>query len=162
MVTTTIFTVPGDVQDAAGNPTGYDLNHLQSQLRASAILLGPGLPGLLPFPFSPATWCQLVLLPFAIEPHQDGNGPVLLWSKGQSRRAGRRPPSCDQRKRKAWRAWTRSGSWCMSAPQMWRPDLRAKVSSTAPSRAGEQKGNSKSNTQCPNSSRSQRAWLKKR
>src|SRR5208283_2972846 len=60
------------------------LNHLQSQLRASAILLGVGLPGLLPFPFSPTTWCQLVLLPFAIEPHQDGNGPVLVRSEGKA------------------------------------------------------------------------------
>jgi predicted RecB family nuclease len=63
---------------------GNDLNHLQSQLRASAILRGAGLPGLLPFPFSPTTWGQLVLLPFAIEPHQDGKGPVLLRSKGKA------------------------------------------------------------------------------
>src|SRR5271157_3851362 len=90
--TPTIFTVPGDVQDAAGNPTGYDLNHLQSQLRASAILLGVGLPGLLPFPFSPTTWCQLVLLPFAIEPHQDGNGPVLLRSEGKAHVQGEDHP----------------------------------------------------------------------
>lgn len=56
----------------------------------------------------------------------------------------------------------RSGSWCMSAPQMRRPDLRAKVSSTAATRTGEQNGNSKGNTQCPSSSRFQRALLKKR
>jgi hypothetical protein len=47
-------------------------------------------------------------------------------------------------------------------PRMWRPDLRAKVSSTAATKTPVQEGNSSWKTQWPRSSRFQRAWLKKR
>jgi hypothetical protein len=49
----------------------------------------------------------------------------------------------------------------MPAPQMWRRDLRAKVSSTEPTNTSSQKGKSIWKTQWPRSSRFQRAWLKK-
>ena len=90
-----------------------------------------------------------------------GRAQCLWGAKGNETWREKTTQLCPKEKKGLARV-ERRGSWCMSAPQMWRPDLRAKVSSTAPIRAGPQKGNSKSNTPCPSSSRFQRAWLKKR
>ena len=90
--TPAVFTISGDLQGAMGSPTGYDLNHLQSQLRASAVLLGAGLPGLLALPFPSTTWGPDVFLAFAIEPDQDGQGPVLVGSEGERDLEGKDHP----------------------------------------------------------------------
>src|SRR5204863_7781820 len=90
-----------------------------------------------------------------------GKAQYLLGAKGKT--------TCKEKTTKLWpkekkgRFWEeRRESWCMPAPQMWRPDLRASVSSTAATKTSAPKGNSSWNTQRPRSSRFQRAWLKKR
>ena len=90
-----------------------------------------------------------------------GKAQYLSGAKGKA--------TCKEKTTKLWpkakkgRFWVeRRGSWCMPAPQMWRPDFRARVSSTAPTNTSAQKGNSSWKTQWPRSSRFQRDWLKKR
>jgi len=83
-----ILAVSEDAQHTLGNPTGHDPDHLQSQFRTSAILLGGGLTGLLALQFSAFAGCTLVLLEFAVHADQDGEGPVFVGGEGQGNLQG--------------------------------------------------------------------------
>ncbi len=78
-----ILTISEDAQRALGNPTGHDLNHLQGQFGAGAILLGGGLADLLALQFSVFAGSALAGLAFAVHADQDGEGPVLLGRERQ-------------------------------------------------------------------------------
>ena len=71
-----------------GNPTGHDLNHLQGQFGAGAILLGGGLAGLLALQFSAFAGSELIGLTLAIHADQDGESPVFVGSEGQGHLQG--------------------------------------------------------------------------
>jgi hypothetical protein len=72
--TTGILAVSEDAQFPRAQPPGDNLNHFQSELRASAILLFGSLPGLFLFRFAIAAGSQLWTLAFAIEADEDREG----------------------------------------------------------------------------------------
>jgi hypothetical protein len=91
-----ILTVPEDAELALRGPSGHELDHFQSQLRARAILPGSGLSGLFAFPFSVAAPGQAGLFAFAIEGDEEGERPSFLWSKIQRFQEARRNSQSSQ------------------------------------------------------------------
>src|SRR5882724_1090094 len=76
-----ILAVSEYAQFPRAEPAGDNLNHFQSELRASAVLLVSGLPGLFLFRLAIAAGSQFRLLPFAIEADEDRKRPGLLRSE---------------------------------------------------------------------------------
>src|SRR5215831_10281089 len=135
-----ILAISENTQGALRNPTGHRLNHFQGQFRPGAILLG-GSPVCLRSSFPPLPGARWLVWRLRYIRTRMGKAQYLLGAKGKA--------TCKEKTTKLWpkakkgRFWVeRRGSWCMPAPQICRPDLRARVSSTAPTRTSAQKGNS--------------------
>jgi hypothetical protein len=75
--TTGILAVSEDAQFPRAQPPGDNLNHFQSELRASAILRFGGLSGLFLFRLAITAGSQFRTLPFAIEADEDRSAQVF-------------------------------------------------------------------------------------
>src|ERR1700692_431161 len=81
--TTGILAVSQHAEFSWAEPAGDNLNHFQSQLRASSILLVGRLPCLFLLRLSIAAGSQFRVLPLAIEADEDREGPCLLGREGK-------------------------------------------------------------------------------
>src|SRR5580658_7425723 len=88
-----VLAVSQQAQFSWAEPAGDNLNHFQSQLRASSILLLGGLCGLFLFRLSIAAGCQFRVLPFAIEADEDRECPCLLGREGKRYMQGENDPA---------------------------------------------------------------------
>jgi hypothetical protein len=95
--TTGILAVSEDAQFPRAQPPGDNLNHFQSELRASAILLFGSLPGLFLFRPAIAAGSQLWTVAFAIEADEDREGPGLPGSERKRDLEGENDPAMAER-----------------------------------------------------------------
>src|SRR5882757_426527 len=90
---TGILAVAEDAQFPGAQPAGDNLNHFQSEMRASAILRFGSLPGLFLFRLAITAGSQLRTLPFAIEADEDRERPGFLRSKRKRDLEGENDPA---------------------------------------------------------------------